>query len=48
MLMKKAYIKPVLIAKNNPTGSFAAGCPEKDTKSSKDAYGCKASCEIRR
>jgi len=25
--MKKAYKKPVLIAKNNPTGSFVAGCP---------------------
>ena len=25
--MKKAYKKPVLVAKNNPTGSFAAGCP---------------------
>lgn len=23
-----AYKKPRLIAKNNPTGSFAAGCPE--------------------
>lgn len=22
-----AYKKPRLIAKNNPTGSFAAGCP---------------------
>ncbi|WP_288800938.1 hypothetical protein [uncultured Fibrobacter sp.] len=24
---KMAYKKPQLIAKNNPTGSFAAGCP---------------------
>lgn len=24
------YQKPQLIAKNNPTGSFAAGCPAKD------------------
>lgn len=24
---KKAYKKPQLIAKNNPQGSFAAGCP---------------------
>ena len=24
---KLAYKKPQLIAKNNPTGSFAAGCP---------------------
>ncbi len=27
---KMAYKKPQLIAKNNPTGSFAAGCPVKD------------------
>jgi len=25
------YSKPVVIAKNNPQGSFAAGCPEKGT-----------------
>ncbi|MBR5412098.1 MAG: hypothetical protein IK114_03515 [Fibrobacter sp.] len=24
---KMAYKKPRLIAKNNPSGSFAAGCP---------------------
>ena len=24
---QKSYKKPELIAKNNPTGSFAAGCP---------------------
>lgn len=23
----KKYVKPQLVAKNNPTGSFAAGCP---------------------
>ena len=27
---KMAYKKPRLIAKNNPTGSFAAGCPVHD------------------
>jgi hypothetical protein len=27
---KKAYKKPQLIAKNNPQGSFAAGCPLND------------------
>ncbi len=27
---KMAYKKPQLIAKNNPTGSFAAGCPLED------------------
>ena len=27
---KMAYKKPRLIAKNNPTGSFAAGCPSNE------------------
>jgi len=33
LLMKKkmAYKKPQIIAKNNPTGSFAAGCPAEGT-----------------
>ena len=26
----KNYQKPMVIAKNNPTGSYAAGCPEKN------------------
>ncbi len=26
----KKYKKPQLVAKNKPTGSFAAGCPTKD------------------
>ncbi len=26
--IKMTYTKPQVIAKNNPTGSFAAGCPE--------------------
>ncbi len=25
------YTKPEVIAKNQPTGTFAAGCPAKDT-----------------
>lgn len=29
-MKKMAYKKPQLIAKNNPTGSFAAGCPTND------------------
>jgi len=29
--MKIAYKKPVLVAKNKPTGSFAAGCPAQQT-----------------
>lgn len=31
IMKKKAYKKPVLIAKNNPTGNFAAGCPANHT-----------------
>jgi len=37
-LMKIAYKKPVLVAKNNPTGSFAAGCPAV-------TYGHKQNCD---
>jgi len=37
---KMAYKKPRLIAKNNPTGSFAAGCPEKTRQ------GICAYCEL--
>ena len=44
----KKYVKPQLVAKNNPTGSFAAGCPTKSTVDGSDPGGCKASCEIRR
>jgi hypothetical protein len=43
--MKKAYKKPVLIAKNNPTGSFAAGCPaNQDASGGRTAATCKK-CE---
>lgn len=39
---KMAYKKPRLIAKNNPTGSFAAGCPTKERY-----YGTTCvSCEV--
>ena len=34
---KMAYKKPQLIAKNNPTGSFAAGCPAQDRNGTNDA-----------
>lgn len=38
---KMAYKKPRLIAKNNPTGSFAAGCPtEKHNGWSTDCIDC--------
>lgn len=35
---KMAYKKPQLVAKNNPTGSFAAGCEVKDFG---DSYNCR-------
>ena len=35
-----AYKKPRLIAKNNPTGSFAAGCPTEDYGWSGDCRKC--------
>ncbi|SOE76390.1 hypothetical protein SAMN05720781_2100 [Fibrobacter sp. UWT3] len=40
---KMAYKKPRLIAKNNPTGSFAAGCPTNDSHSTES--WCKV-CEL--
>jgi hypothetical protein len=39
--------KPVIVAQNNESGSFAAGCPAKDTcrgGSANSSSGCKA-CE---
>jgi len=39
-MKKMAYKKPRLIAKNNPTGSFAAGCSLWD----RSAAGC-INCE---
>lgn len=36
----KKYEKPMILAKNNPQGSYAAGCPDKGTGS----WVCK-SCE---
>jgi len=41
--MKKAYKKPVLIAKNNPTGSFAAGCPAQGQSSTSECKSCERS-----
>lgn len=38
---KMAYKKPQLIAKNNPTGSFAAGCPAEGRGGSSNT-GCDA------
>lgn len=37
---KMAYKKPQLIAKNNPTGSFAAGCPAGDSCNCNGNYPC--------
>ncbi len=36
---KMKYQKPQVIAKNNPTGSFAAGCPSND-------YGVLGNCKM--
>jgi len=38
----KKYVKAQVLAKNNPQGSYAAGCPVRDTGSG--MYGCKT-CE---
>lgn len=40
----KKYAKPQMMAKNAPTGSYAAGCPSKNQKSYSSTVGCKA-CE---
>ena len=39
-----AYTKPQVIAQNASSGSYAAGCPERDMDSNSPYYGCKA-CE---
>lgn len=41
-IKKMAYKKPRLIAKNNPTGSFAAGCPSELRGPDGYVRGCKA------
>ena len=38
----KEYKKPQIIAKNLPSGSYAAGCPSKDTECF--FFGGKGSC----
>lgn len=38
------YTKPEVIAKNQPTGSFAAGCPARDRYHDGGNYDCK-SCD---
>lgn len=44
----KKYVKPQLVAKNNPTGSFAAGCPtNRPTGGAGSKMRCNSSCEIR-
>ena len=40
---KMAYKKPRLIAKNNPTGSFAAGCPTESRSRYTDCRMCELS-----
>jgi hypothetical protein len=33
------YTKPIIVAQNNKNGSFAAGCPEKDSCNGNQASG---------
>jgi hypothetical protein len=33
------YTKPVIVAQNNKNGSFAAGCPEKDSCNGSNSGG---------
>lgn len=39
-----AYTKPVIVAQNGATGSFAAGCPARDRYSDTSSTGC-TTCE---
>ena len=39
-----AYTKPQVIAQNASTGSYAAGCPEKDRENNCGSTGC-LNCE---
>ena len=39
----KTYVKAQVVAKNNPEGSYAAGCPAKDS-ARLNPHACKA-CE---
>ncbi len=39
-----AYTKPQIIAQNASSGSYAAGCPAKNTTADCGSTGCK-SCE---
>jgi hypothetical protein len=36
----KKYSKPQVLAKNLPTGSYAAGCPSKDRGPAYQVSGC--------
>ena len=38
-----SYKKPQIVAKNQPTGSFAAGCPEKGTGDTGTCKRCERS-----
>jgi hypothetical protein len=35
-----SYKKPQVVAANNPSGSYAAGCPEKDSGSTFFCHKC--------
>ncbi len=36
----RKYSKPQIVAKNLPTGSYAAGCPVKDRDGASTNYHC--------
>ena len=40
----KTYVKAQVVAKNNPEGSYAAGCPEKNAGGQMQSGWCKQ-CE---
>lgn len=42
----KKYVKAQMIAKNLPTGSYAAGCPTKSTTCGPRVSGYCRQCEI--
>ena len=39
----KNYVKAMVLAKNNPQGSYAAGCPEKNAGTPTNCHNCERS-----
>jgi hypothetical protein len=40
------YSKPVIVAQNNANGSYAAGCPEKDSCQGGGSGGALTKCQV--